>query len=68
MGRYACTLFCSAALWVVGADPALAQESDAPAPADTASAAVDDGSIVVTARRREERCSRALVRSIVVYV
>ncbi|KTE40379.1 MULTISPECIES: TonB-dependent receptor [Sphingopyxis] len=55
MGRYACTLFCSAALWVVGADPALAQESDPPAPADTASAAVDDGSIVVTARRREER-------------
>lgn len=55
MGRFAHALFCSAAIWVATAMPASAQEGAGSAPSDGASNAVDDGSIVVTARRREER-------------
>ncbi len=56
MGRQAHLLFCTAAIWVVAAaTPASAQEAAPEAlPADTVEAG-DDGAIVVTARRREER-------------
>ena len=58
MGRKAQLLFGTAALWVAAAAPASAQDRAPEAlPADTAAEAGDDGAIVVTARRREERLS-----------
>jgi iron complex outermembrane receptor protein len=58
MGRKAQLLFGTAALWVAAAAPASAQDRVPEAlPADTAAEAGDDGAIVVTARRREERLS-----------
>ena len=57
MGRQAHLLLCTAAMWVAAAaTPASAQEVNQEVlPADTAAEASDDGAIVVTARRREER-------------
>ncbi|WP_439569932.1 TonB-dependent receptor plug domain-containing protein [Sphingopyxis sp.] len=57
MGRKVHLLFCTAAVWVAAAAaPAFAQEETPEAlPVDTAAEAGDDGAIVVTARRREER-------------
>jgi iron complex outermembrane receptor protein len=58
MGRKAQLLFSTAALWVAASAPASAQDRAPEAlPADTAAEAGDDGAIVVTARRREERLS-----------
>ncbi len=54
-------LYCSAAIWTAMASPAFAQSADRPAAAtddvitEATSADANDGSIVVTARRREER-------------
>ena len=61
MERKAHLLFCTAAVWSATAASAFAQEAAADAPrsessADTVAADTgDDGAIVVTARRREER-------------
>lgn len=56
MGRKAHLLFCSAALWVAAAPTAFAQDRPSDAiPSGAAEDAKDDGAIVVTARRREER-------------
>ena len=56
MGRQAHLLFCTAAIWVAPATPAFAQEANPEASsAEAAVDAGDDGAIVVTARRREER-------------
>src|SRR3546814_10246612 len=54
MGRRANLLFCTAAIWVAVAPPAFAQDRPPEALPDAAEAN-DDGAIVVTARRREER-------------
>jgi len=54
MGRRANLLFCTAAIWVAVAPPAFAQDAPSEALPDAAEAD-DDGAIVVTARRREER-------------
>ncbi len=56
MGRKAHLLFCTAAIWVAAGPAAFAQDrpTEAP-PADAAVELEDDGAIVVTARRREER-------------
>ncbi len=56
MGRKAHLLFCTAAIWVAAGPTAFAQDRPSEAlPADAAVAVDDDGAIVVTARRREER-------------
>ncbi len=56
MGRKAHLLFCTAALWVAATPAAFAQDRPAAAlPAGPAAGAENDGTIVVTARRREER-------------
>ena len=56
MFRKAQLLIGSAALWGAVSAPAFAQKATAEAlPVDTAAEAGDDGTIVVTARRREER-------------
>ena len=62
MGRKAHLLFCTAAIWTAAAGPAFAQDvaPEALPPessGEAASDAGDDGAIVVTARRREERLS-----------
>ena len=59
MGRKAQLLFGTAAFCVATIAPASAQDSapGVPPPADAAVEAGDDGAIVVTARRREERLS-----------
>jgi len=49
-------LFCASAIWVAASPNAFAQDRLAEAlPAEEATEAGDDGTIVVTARRREER-------------
>ncbi|MDK2768114.1 MAG: TonB-dependent receptor [Sphingomonas sp.] len=56
MGRQTHLLRCSVALWTVAACPAFAQDRPPSAsPDDKAAAQSDNGEIVVTARRREER-------------
>lgn len=55
MGRRAHLLFCTAAVWVTAISPAVAQQASEAIPADSTAEASDDGAIVVTARRREER-------------
>jgi iron complex outermembrane receptor protein len=56
MGRTAHLLFCTAAIWAAADAAAFAQDRpSATIPADAAAEADDDGAIVVTARRREER-------------
>ncbi len=57
MRRQAHLLFCTAGIWVAAATPAFGQEASpgVSPPSETAEAPDDDGTIVVTARRREER-------------
>lgn len=62
MGRKAHLLFGTAAIWAAAASPAFAQDMAPESPSlqssgDAVSDAGDDGAIVVTARRREERLS-----------
>ncbi|ATW03276.1 MAG: TonB-dependent receptor [Parasphingorhabdus sp.] len=56
MKRKAHFFFCASAIWVAASPNAFAQDRPAEAlPAEEAMVAGDDGTIVVTARRREER-------------
>lgn len=56
MARQAHVYLCAAALWVLSGSAALAQDRPSESgPANVAAGAGDDGAIVVTARRREER-------------
>ncbi|MBD3744960.1 TonB-dependent receptor [Sphingopyxis alaskensis] len=56
MKRKAHLLVCTAAIWSAGAGPVWAQDGvSAPLSADAISERGDEGAIVVTARRREER-------------
>lgn len=58
MKRKTHLLFCATAVWTAMAGPSFAQDvAPAALPTEAASEAGDDGAIVVTARRREERLS-----------
>lgn len=57
MGRAAHLLFSAGVIWTTLACPALAQDSSLDVQSNDVVSAGDDGAIVVTARRREERLS-----------